>query len=151
MGIRISVCAGFVALAMMGPPTLLRAALLLGPPAGARNPSQQSSGRVVDRIVARIEGDIILQSQVRELSAFQQLVDGKAQADDRVLAELIEQWIVQTEAVASFFPQPSRSDVDREMARLVAQFPSSAPFAARLGELSLSDAQVQQLLERQIY
>ena len=33
--------------------------------------------RVVDRIVAQIEGDIILQSQLRELGSFQQLVEGR--------------------------------------------------------------------------
>ena len=48
--------------------------------------ARQQSGRVVDRIVARIEGDIILQSQMRELAAFQQLVDGRAESDDRLLS-----------------------------------------------------------------
>ena len=57
-----------------------------------------AAGRVVDRIVARIEGDIILQSQVRELAAFQQLVEGHAESDDACSSELIEQWVVQTEA-----------------------------------------------------
>jgi len=59
------------------------------------------SARVVDRIVARIEGDIILLSQVRELGAFQQLIEGHAESDDKVLDELIEQWVVETEATAS--------------------------------------------------
>jgi len=109
------------------------------------------SGRVVDRIVARIEGDIILMSQVRELGAFQQLIEGQAESDDRLLAELIEQWIVQTEADQSHFPQPAQSEVDRELARLVAQFASPEAYAAKLRDLGLSANQVRQLLERQIY
>ena len=107
--------------------------------------------RVVDRIVARIEDDIILQSQVRELGAYQQLIDGQAESDDKLLKELIEQWVVATEADASHFPQPAQFEVDREMARLVSQFPNIETYQARLRELGLSDNQVRQLLIRQIY
>jgi hypothetical protein len=120
-------------------------------PAVASRPSQEQSGRVVDRIVARIEGDIILLSQVRELGAFQQLIEGRAESDEGLLAELIEQWMVQTEATESHFPQPARPEVDRALARLVAQFPSPEEYAARLRELALSAAQVRELLARQIY
>jgi parvulin-like peptidyl-prolyl isomerase len=126
--------------------------LLLGLASSATtSQAAPQSGRVVDRIVARIEGDIILMSQVRELGAFQQLIEGQAESDDRLLAELIEQWIVQTEADQSHFPQPAQSEVDRELARLVAQFASPEAYTAKLRELGLSANQVRQLLERQIY
>jgi hypothetical protein len=116
----------------------------------ASSPEPQPQ-RVVDRIVARVEDDIILQSQVRELAAFQFLIDGQAEGDDKVLQELIEQWVVATEANASHFPQPAEFEVDREMARLVAQFPDVEKYQARLKELAITDAQVRQLLVRQIY
>jgi parvulin-like peptidyl-prolyl isomerase len=109
------------------------------------------SARVVDRIVARIEDDIILQSQVRELGAFQQLIEGHAESDDKLLEELIEQWVVETEATAAHFPQPAQSEVDRELARLREQFAGPENYATRLNELGLSAAQVRQLLSRQIY
>jgi parvulin-like peptidyl-prolyl isomerase len=109
------------------------------------------SARVVDRIVARIEGDIILQSQVRELGAFQQLFGSHAESDDKLLDELIEQWVVETEATASHFPQPAQSEVDRELARLRETFASPEKYASRLNELGLSAAQVRVLLGRQIY
>jgi len=127
--------------------------LLLGvaSPATAGQAAQAQPGRVVDRIVARIEGDIILLSQVRELGAFQQLVEGKAESDDGLLAELIEQWIVQTEATESRFPQPAKSEVDRELARLAAQFTSAEAYKTKLSELGLSATEVRQLLARQIY
>src|SRR5580658_7771804 len=89
---------------------LLSAATVAG--AIADTPAQQS-GRVVDRIVARVEDDIILQSQVRELGAFQVLIDGHAESDDQLLSELIEQWVVQTEAASARFPQPAQSEIDR--------------------------------------
>ena len=107
--------------------------------------------RVVDRIVARIEDDIILQSQVRELGAFQQLVEGRAESDDKLLEELIEQWVVETEATASHFPQPAQSEVDRELTRLTEHFGSPENYASRLNELGLSATEVRQLLIRQIY
>jgi parvulin-like peptidyl-prolyl isomerase len=127
--------------------------LLLGAawPAIAGRQAGAQSGRVIDRIVARIEGDIILLSQVRELGAFQQLVEGQAESDDRMLDELIEQWIVQTEATQSRFPQPAQSEVDRELGRLAAKFGSPEAYATKLRELGLSAEQVRELLARQIY
>src|SRR5258707_7006586 len=113
--------------------------------------AQEQPGRVVDRIVARIEGDIILLSQVRELGAFQQLVEGKAESDVKVLDELIEQWVVQTEATASHFPQPAQSEIDRELARLRGSFASPEKYASRLNELGLSAVQARELLSREIY
>jgi parvulin-like peptidyl-prolyl isomerase len=109
------------------------------------------SARVVDRIVARIEGDIILQSQVRELGAFQQFIEGHADGDDKLLEELIEQWVVETEATASHFPQPAQSEIDRELTRLREHFANPEKYASRLNELGLSSAQVRRLLNRQIY
>ncbi len=128
------------------------AALLAGPNPGraAASPSAQSS-RVVDRIVAHIEGDIILESQVRELAALQQLIEGHAEADDQLLSELIEQWMVQTEATDAHFPAPAASEIDRELARLAAQFPSADAYAARVRELGLSNSEIRALLERQIF
>jgi len=120
------------------------------PRASAALPPAQSS-RVVDRIVAHVEGDIILQSQVRELGALQQLIDGRAESDDKLLEELIEQWVVETEATASHFPQPAQSEVDRELKRLEGNFGSPEKYAARLNELGLSSPEVSRLLSRQIY
>jgi parvulin-like peptidyl-prolyl isomerase len=113
--------------------------------------AQPQASRVVDRIVAHIEGDIILQSQLRELGAFQQLIEGRAESDDRLIAEIIEQWVVQTEATASHVPQPAQSEVARETARLAAQFKNPEAYNAKLDELGLSATQVRQLLARQIY
>jgi hypothetical protein len=112
---------------------------------------QSPAGRVVDHIVARIEGDIILESQVRELSAFQQLVEGRTESDDKLLAELIEQWIVQTEADSSHFPDPAKSEVDRELGRLTSQFGSPESYSVKLRQLGLSPDEVRELLQRQIY
>ncbi len=134
--------------------TIFIIVLLLSPackPQAFGGSAPPQSARVVDRIVARIEDDIILQSQVRELGAFQELVDGHAESDDKLLNELIEQWVVETEATASHFPQPAQSEVDRELARLKEQFASPEKYASRLNELGLSAGQAREMLSRQIY
>ena len=122
-----------------------------GAPRAFSRTAPLQSARVVDRIVARIEDDIILQSQLRELGTFQQLVDGQAESDDKLLDELIEQWMVETEATASHFPLAAKSEVDRELLRISQQFATPELYAARLNELGLSGAQVRQLLTQQIY
>jgi parvulin-like peptidyl-prolyl isomerase len=129
---------------------LVFAAASVAPPSFG-NAATPQSGRVVDRIVARIEGDIILQSQVRELGALQQLIDGHAESDDKLLDELIQQWVVETEASASHFPQAAQSEIDRELARLREHFSSPENYASRLNQLGLSAEQVRRLLSRQIY
>jgi parvulin-like peptidyl-prolyl isomerase len=113
--------------------------------------STTRSGRVVDRIAARIENDVILQSQVRQLGAFQQLVEGHSESDAKLLDELIEQWIVQTEAEGAHFPHPAKSEVDREMARLAGQYTDPGKYQARLNEVGLSANDVRDMLTRQIY
>ena len=113
-------------------------------------PAPQTS-RVVDRIVGRIESDIILESQVRELGAFQELIEGRAESDDQLLSELIEQWVVQTEAATSHFPEPAQTEVDRELARLTERFNSPEAYASKLRALGLSASQSRELLMRQIY
>ena len=131
---------------------LVCAMAAIGAATASKGQSQPPSGtRVVDRIVARIEGDIILESQVRELGAFQKLVEGRSETDDRLLQELIEQWVVETEATESRFPQPAQSEVDREMVRLAGQFESPAAYMAKLHEANLTVPEVRQLLARQIF
>lgn len=107
--------------------------------------------QVVDRIVARIEDDIITLSEVRELGRYQQLVQGREGSDDRLLAELIDQWVVNSEATAARFPRPIEAEVDRELDGLGKQFASPEAYRARLRELGLSAAAVRPIVERQLY
>lgn len=113
--------------------------------------SAQSSPQVVDRIVAHIEDDIITQSEVRELSAYQELVDGHAESDDRVLNELIEQWVVNNEATATQFPPAAESEVNREVARIQGRFPNPQAYNQRLAGLGLTPEAVKRIVAREIY
>ncbi len=115
-------------------------------PAGAQ--------RVVDRIVATIEDDIIMLSEVRELGSFQQLAGGNSPAaagESELLARLIDQWIVASEAEAARFPRAGKADVDHELARLVTLFATAEAYEGRLRELQLSPAAVCRIVERQLW
>jgi hypothetical protein len=106
---------------------------------------------VVDRIAARVENDVILLSEVRELSRYQKLVDGKSESDAQILDRLVDQWIVRTEAAVARFPRPSAAEIDRSVERLKESFGSDAEFEARKRETGLSDTEVREEVEAQLY
>ena len=105
----------------------------------------------IDGVAARIEDDILTDSEVRELGAFQELVDGHAKSRDELIRELADQWIVRGEIETAKYPPPSAGDVDRAYAGLVAQFASQEDFAKRCSAVGLSDAAVRRLLQQQLY
>jgi len=107
--------------------------------------------QVVDRIVARIEDDIITLSEMRELAAYQQLVDGQAEPDTRLMDELIEQWTINNEAQAAQFPQPSDADIDRQLQQIQMRFPTREDFAQRLRTLGLTPESLRRIVTRQNY
>ena len=75
------------------------------PSASARTAGGAASGaQNVDGIAARIEDDVITESEVRELGAFQKLVDGSAKPRIELIKELADQWIVRGEAAVAAFP-----------------------------------------------
>jgi len=105
----------------------------------------------IDGIAARIEDGIITESEVRELGAFQQLVDGQAKSRDEIIRELADQWVVRQEAAATNYKQPSDAAVDLAFQQLEKQFASPAEFQNRLAAAGLSDAGVRRLLQQQLY
>ena len=119
--------------------------------AGAPAPAPAAQAEVVDRIVARVEDDIITLSEMRELAAYQQVVDGRAEPDGRLIQELIEQWAIRSEAEAAQFPQPSAAEVDRQVQQVAAQFPSEQVYAQRLSALGLTAGALRGIVTQQIY
>jgi hypothetical protein len=122
-----------------------------GEAAGSRAGSAPPGEQTVDGIAARIEDDIITESEVRELSAFQELVDGKPKPRSEIIKELADQWIVRGEAALAAFPAPSQADVDRAHQEFVKQFPSPQEFQARCAALGLTDAAVRRILAQQLF
>ncbi len=106
---------------------------------------------VVDRIVARVENDIILLSDVRELEAYQELLDGKSESESALLDRLIDQWIVRSEAQLSRFPEPKDAEIDREVSRVVKSFSSAGEYEDRKKQSGLSDAEIRKIVASQLY
>ena len=106
---------------------------------------------VLDKIVARVDTDIILLSDVRELARYQSFVDEKAESDAQILDRLIDQWIVRNEAKAALFPQPSGEEVQRSLERLKRSFSSPEAYADREKQAGLTDEDIVRMLTAQLY
>jgi parvulin-like peptidyl-prolyl isomerase len=106
---------------------------------------------VVDRIVARIENDIILLSNVQELARYQQLVEGKVESDAQILDRLIDQWIVRSEADTAQFPRPSEVDVAAGVERVQKSFTTLAEYETRKKQVGLTDAEIKNMVAAQLY
>ena len=107
--------------------------------------------QVVDRIVARINGDVLTLSELRELASFQQLTGAKPGTDAELLRQLVDQWMVSADAHAEQFPRPSEAVVTQALGQMEAQFPSPDAFHRHLKELELTQTAVRRQLERQVF
>jgi hypothetical protein len=125
-----------------------RARLAAQTPAPASAPQQRET---IDRIVAHVEGDIILSSEVQELAAYQRLVDGHSQSHDELIAALIEQWVVRSEAQESRFPSPLAAEIDAESERIQNTFPNAQAFRERMAAAGLTPQGLRRLVELQFY
>jgi hypothetical protein len=125
----------------------------LQPSAGPQkpSPSRDQGAQQIDAVAARIEDDIITESEVHELAAFQKLVDGESKPRQELLRELIDQWMIRNEATAAKYGQPSAEDVDRAYAEFVKQFPSPEGFKKRCTAAGLTEAAVRRIIAKQLY
>lgn len=113
--------------------------------------TKDSSAIPIDGIAARIEDDIILESEVHELGAFQILSDGKAKPGSELIRELADQWIVRGEANTAKYPFPSADEIENAYQQFVKQFPASEEFHKRLTAVDLTEAAVKRILAQQLY
>jgi hypothetical protein len=122
-----------------------------GPQAPPAAPPGDKGATLIDGVAARIEDDIITESEVRELAEFQKLVDGESKPRQELLRELIDQWMIRNEATATKYGQPSAEDVDRAYSEFVKQFPSPQEFQKRCAAAGLTDAAVRRIVAQQLY
>ena len=121
------------------------------PPTVSPSLSEPADPRTIDRIAARIEDDVITESEVRELGAFQLLAEGREKPRDELIRELTDQWIVNGEANVAHSPRPSDEDVNRAFAAFLGKFVSLEEFKRRCAEVDLTEPDVRRLLAKQIY
>jgi hypothetical protein len=101
---------------------------------------------VIDRIVARVENDVILLSDVRALGRYQQLVEGKTESDAQLLDRLIDQWIVRSEADTAQFPHPTEAEITAGVDRVQKSFTSVTEYESRKQQIGLTDADVKSMV-----
>jgi hypothetical protein len=121
--------------------------LMLAPGIGGALYAQE----VIDRVAARVENDIILLSDVRQLGRYQQLVEGKSENEAKLLDRLIDQWVVQNEADASRFPRPTDAELERGLEALRQSFGSRQEYEERKKRSGLSDLQIRDEIATQLY
>jgi len=109
------------------------------------------SQELLDQIAARVESDVILLSEVRTLSRYQILVDGRAENDAVILDRLIDQWIVRNEADTARFPHPVDVEIAHGVEHLAASFASPEEYQARKKQSGLSDREIQRMVAEQLY
>jgi hypothetical protein len=107
--------------------------------------------QVLDRVIVRIESDVILLSDLQHLRNYQILVDGKAEGDQQLVNHLIDQWVVRSEADAAHFPHPKEVDIDRSLEILQHSFGSPEEYEARKKQSGLSDKELRVIVASQLY
>jgi hypothetical protein len=112
---------------------------------------EDSKALPIDGVAARIEDDLILESEVRELAAFQKLVDGEAKPRSEIIRLLADQWIVRGEANTTKFPPPSAAEVDNAYQQFIKQFGSLEDFQKRCAAAGITETEVRRALELQLY
>lgn len=111
----------------------------------------QPQAGIIDSIAVHIGNDVVTESEVRELADFQELIDGHAQSRAQVLQELVDQWIVRTEAATMKFPKPGTDEINQEFQALLKHFPTAADFQTRLAAVNLTQDELRRVIARQIY
>jgi hypothetical protein len=109
------------------------------------------SQEALDQIAARVEHDIILLSEVRTLSRYQLLVDGKSESDSAILDRLIDQWIVRNEADTARFPHPADVEIAHGVEHLETSFGSAEEYQTRKKQSGLTDKDIQRMVGQQLY
>lgn len=92
-----------------------------------------------------------MESDVRELAGFQELVDGHSKSRSELIQELAGEWIVRSEADGAKYPRPTNDDIDNAYKRLAGQFASPEEFQKRMAASGLSEAAVRRMLGQQLY
>jgi parvulin-like peptidyl-prolyl isomerase len=106
---------------------------------------------VVDRVIARVDKNVILLSELRELGQFQQVVEGKQEPEEKRLDELIDQWIIEQEATSAGSKTPTADEVRAAEQHLANEAGGEEQFRAREAQAGLSDSALQRQLIRALF
>ncbi len=140
----------------MRPAALAASLLLAAVPAPVQEPPSTGpdSPVLVDRIVAVVDEDPILLSEVEEVIGLGLAARRPGEGDDalreRVVDGLIEQRLRFHEVDRSGFQQVPLSEIEARVDEIAATFADRETFQRRLAELGMSEEEVRQLVARQL-
>ncbi|HMF58504.1 MAG TPA: SurA N-terminal domain-containing protein [Pyrinomonadaceae bacterium] len=112
-----------------------------------------ASGRVVDRMVATVNGELITYSDLLWQLALQPgnpLDNPSSEALTRALNLLIGQTLIAQEAEKIPTISPSDDEVNRALADLIRQFPSRAEFEERMQRVGLTAEELRDIIRRRV-
>jgi parvulin-like peptidyl-prolyl isomerase len=124
-----------------------------GPLGAAVQQSSEDSPRGVDRVVAVVDQDPLLLSDIDQVTGLGLAERREGESDaafrQRVLEGLIEQRLRLHEVGRFGFTNISVEAIETQVRQLRAEFPSQEAFARRLEELGMTEDDLRQLLARQ--
>lgn len=125
-----------------------------GPPTASEPVTAASDAVLVDRLVAVVDEDPILLSQVDELIhiGLVEPAEGESEAGlrERVITEMVEERLRFHEVERSGFDRVPVEQVEERMAAIVDGFPSRAAFEERLRAAGLSRDTLRQIVARRL-
>ena len=101
-------------------------------PVECMRPSRGASGKVIDRIVATVNGHIILQSDWDDALSYEALLNGRAISefteDERraVLDRLIDQELLDEQMKSAYFQHASEAEAEARVAEARKLYPDAA-------------------------
>lgn len=141
-----------VPLAVASPPR--SAAAQPGSQQTAAETSSESSPVLIDRVVAVVDEDPILLSEVVEVIGLGLVERSPEQSDaellERVVDGLIEQRLRFHEVDRSGFERVGVKEIEARVAEIESRFEGPAAYQRRLAELGMGETEVRQLVTRQI-
>ncbi|HEX9800365.1 MAG TPA: hypothetical protein VGC00_09380 [Thermoanaerobaculia bacterium] len=111
-------------------------------------------GELVDRVVAIVDESPILLSDLRRAIGLGMVTRREGESEAALLRRTLDEWIerrLRSNEISRFgFEGAPLEDVERQIERLRARFPDEAAWQAELADLGLDEAEVRQLLARQL-
>jgi peptidyl-prolyl cis-trans isomerase SurA len=107
---------------------------------------------VIDRMLAVVAGDVVLQSDVRAAREFGLVSfdSSAADADREVLARLIDRALVLAEVDRFAPPEPDAASVDMQVAAVRARFPTDQAYSATLARVGIEERHLRERVRQDL-
>ena len=106
---------------------------------------------VIDRVLAVVAGDLIMQSDLRAARELGLVAPGNGADPDRaILSQLIDRALILDEVERYAPPEPSPDAIERSFRTVRARFPSDDAFSAALARVGFDEKQLRAILRQNL-